>query len=315
MPAASHRLTSHGIALAQAFFVTFLWSTSWVLIKFGLGEMSPLVFAGLRYGLATLVLLPFVVLSAPRRRILKGLNRGDWIRLCGLGVLMIAITQGAQFVALAWLPAVVLSLALCCTPLVVAALSLPLLGEPPRRLQLVGMALFVAGAWLYLRVPGLDLGFATVGLVAAGVCVAANAAGSLLGRRVNRHQLDALVVTTVSMAVGSSLLIALGLATEGRPVVGARSWAILAWLAVVNTALAFTLWNHSLRHLSATESSVVNNTMLIQIAGLAFVFLGEGITWHQGVGLAVASAGALLVQLRRRPGRRPFASKIQDAGT
>ena len=38
------------------------------------------------------------------------------------------------------------------------------------------------------------------------------------------------------------------------------------WLALVNSAFAFTLWNRTLRTLSATESSVINNTMLIQIA-------------------------------------------------
>jgi len=48
-------------ALAQALFVTFLWATSWVLIKVGLHEpaLAPLTFAGLRYTLAALVLLPF----------------------------------------------------------------------------------------------------------------------------------------------------------------------------------------------------------------------------------------------------------------
>jgi drug/metabolite transporter (DMT)-like permease len=318
MPASSQ----HRIALAQAFFVTFLWSTSWVLIKFGLEAMSPLVFAGLRYGLATLILLPFVLLSAPRRRSLGELGRNDWMRLCALGVLMIAVTQGAQFVALASLPAVVLSLSLCCTPLVVAALSLPLLGEPPRRLQFLGMALFVVGAWTYLRLPGLitslTTSLATVGLVAAGVCVAAGAASSLLGRHVNRHGLDALVVTTVSMAVGSSLLLGAGLAIEGRPAVGLRSWLIIAWLAAVNTALAFTLWNRSLRHLSATESSVVNNTMLIQIACLALIFLGEGMTWQQAIGLVIASLGAWLVQARpRAPARRswPAPRTIPGNGT
>jgi len=42
---------SHLIPALQALFVTFLWSSSWVLIKFGLEEIPPLTFAGLRYGL------------------------------------------------------------------------------------------------------------------------------------------------------------------------------------------------------------------------------------------------------------------------
>ena len=70
---------------------------------------------------------------------------------------------------------------------------------------------------------------------------------------------------------------------------------------MVNTALAFTLWNLTLRELSAVESSIINSTMLIQIAILAWIFLGERITWQEGAGLLLAGAGVLLVQLRRPP--------------
>ncbi|MGC8165164.1 EamA family transporter, partial [Salmonella enterica] len=71
-----------------------------------------------------------------------------------------------------------------------------------------------------------------------------------------------------------------------------------AWLAVVNTAFAFTLWNLTLRTLSAMESSLINNAMLIQIPILAWLFLGEVITWQKGVGLLLAGAGIVLVQLK-----------------
>ena len=46
-------------------------------------------------------------------------------------------------------------------------------------------------------------------------------------------------------------------------------------VAVVNTAFAFTVWNHTLRTLTAVESSVMNNTMLIQVAVLAWLILDE----------------------------------------
>ena len=77
-----------------------------------------------------------------------------------------------------------------------------------------------------------------------------------------------------------------------------KDWVIIAWLAVVNTALAFTLWNHTLRTLAAVESSIINSTMLIQIAILAWVFLGERITLQQGAGMILAGLGAVIVQLR-----------------
>ena len=75
---------------------------------------------------------------------------------------------------------------------------------------------------------------------------------------------------------------------------------MLIWLAVINTALAFTLWNHTLRKLSAMESSIINNTMLIQIAVLAWIFLDEKITTQEGIGLSIAVIGAVLVQLKKR---------------
>jgi drug/metabolite transporter (DMT)-like permease len=68
---------------------------------------------------------------------------------------------------------------------------------------------------------------------------------------------------------------------------------------VVNTAFAFTLWNHTLRTLPAMESSVINGTMLIQIALLAWLFLGEDLTSQEWIGVILAGLGVLLVQLRR----------------
>jgi len=84
-------------------------------------------------------------------------------------------------------------------------------------------------------------------------------------------------------------------------------WAIIAWLAVINTAFAFTLWNHTLRTLSATESSVINNTMLVQIAFLAWVFLGELLDFQKMIGMLLAALGTLLVQIRLRVKTTPVA--------
>lgn len=63
----------------------------------------------------------------------------------------------------------------------------------------------------------------------------------------------------------------------GFPIQRLKGWGIAAWLAVVNTGSAFTLWNHSQRLLPATESSVIINIMLIQIALLAWIFLGKSL--------------------------------------
>jgi drug/metabolite transporter (DMT)-like permease len=69
-------------------------------------------------------------------------------------------------------------------------------------------------------------------------------------------------------------------------------------LAIVNTAFAFWLWNKSLQALTAMESSFINNTMLIQITLLAWIFLGERLTQVGAIGLIISLVGVLLVNLR-----------------
>jgi drug/metabolite transporter (DMT)-like permease len=304
---------AHTKAVLQALLVTFLWSSSWVLIKIGLADIPALPFAGLRYSLAFFCLLPLAIRSG-QLRALRHLSRTAWVQLILLGLLFYAVTQGAQFVSLAYLPALTTSLILSFTTILVALLGLALLGERPGVLQWGGLALYLVGVVVYFA-PALLPGGATSHLVAQGeamsrgpliglgVAIAgmvANAFSSILGRHVNRSGgLPPLAVTVVTMGIGAGVLLAGGIVVQGLPRLSAIHWAIIAWLAVVNTAFAFTLWYRTLRTLSAMESSILNNTMLFQIAVLAWLFLGEDLGWHQVAGMVLAGAGTLAVQVRR----------------
>lgn len=292
---------SHLTAVLLALFVVFLWATSWVFIKVGLQDLPPLTFAGLRYVLAFLCLLP-VYWTNPARLELKNLSRPKWIRLLLLGLFYYAATQGASFAALNYLPAVTVNLLWNFSSVVIALLGIVLLSERPSASQWGGISIALLGAVIFffpVRLPGIQL----LGLLAALIGVLSNAISSILGRGINRSRdLHPLTVTVVSMGFGSVTLLVGGLILEGLPIIDSRSWAIIAWLAIVNTALAFTLWNQTLRTLSAVESSVINSTMLIWIPIFAVLFLGENITGKEILGLVVAGAGTLLVQLRRRPG-------------
>lgn len=298
----------HLSAVLQALFVTFLWSTSWVLIKIGLQDIPALTFAGLRYSLAFLCLLP-VALQPTYRDKLQNLTRVDWQRLAILGFLMYALTQGAQFVGLAYLPAVSVNLILNFTPIIVATLGIIFLAERPTRFQMIGVLIFLMGNVLYFY-PASFPASQWVGLAIVIVGVFANATSSVLGRKVNQDgHIPAIVVTIISMGIGSFLLLGAGIVIQGLPRLSLTSWAIIAWLALINSAFAFTLWNHTLRTLPAMESSIVNSTMLVQIAILAWLFLGEGLNLQKIVGMSLAGLGTVAVQLRisRLSARNPFA--------
>jgi len=292
--------SQHRRALALALVVTVLWSSSWVIIRFGLNDegLRPITFAGLRYVSAALVLIGVVGSRSSARASLRSLDKQQIAGLAVLGVVLIAVAQGAQFVALDNQPAATTSLVLSMTPLLVAAVAGRSLGEHATTRQLIGALLVVGGAGMYFSG---SLAATALGMAAAGVCLVANVAGSLLGRNINRalHR-SPLVTTSVSMTFGAVLLLAVGIATEGVPSVSATAWAFIGWLAVVNTALAFTMWNHSLRHLTATESAAINNTMLIQIAVLAWVFLAETPSAIQVLGILAVTIGITAAQRRGR---------------
>jgi drug/metabolite transporter (DMT)-like permease len=290
----------HIKAVLQALFVTFLWSTSWVLIKIGLKTSLPAVtFAGLRYSLAFLCLLPFVLFNPNHRGTIHKLSRRIWIQLIILGLVFYTLTQGAQFVGLAFLPAATLILLLNLSPMLVALLSGLSNKESPSLFQWGGILLSATGVLIYflpLNIPNGQM----FGLLVAFIGMLANSASSLLGRRVNSQgNLPAIIVTTISMGIGGSILLIVGAFTQGFGHIDSQQWLIIGWLAVVNTASAFVLWNHSLGTLTAVESSIINNLMLPQIAILAWVFLDEPLNARQITGMALVVAGTLIVQLWR----------------
>jgi drug/metabolite transporter (DMT)-like permease len=293
-------MKSHLIAVFQALFVVFLWATSWVLIKIGLRQISPLVFAGLRYTLAFICLLLAFFFSRVRKE-LPIIPPKIMVRLILLGLLFYAGTQGASFVALAYLPAVTVNLLWSFSSVIVALLGIAWLSEKPSLLQWGGVILAMIGAFIYFYPIGLPQNQWIGAFVAVGG-VLANAVSSILGREVNRSaKYHPLVITLVSMGIGSIVLLSTGVLIEGIPTIDLKDWAIIIWLALINTAFAFTLWNHTLRTLTAMESSIINGTMLIWIPILAVIFLGENLGGKEVAGLLVAGLGTLIVQIRNIP--------------
>ncbi|HSL43592.1 MAG TPA: DMT family transporter [Anaerolineales bacterium] len=289
-------------AVLQAIFVTILWASSWVLIKLGLRASLPaLTFAGLRYVLAFACLMPLVLLSTANRAAVTSLTRKDWARLVLLGIVFYTLTQGSQFLSLAYLPAAMVSLLLNLTPLAVGMFGIVFLREHPSFRQWVGIALTIIGVAVYFLPVGLQ-DVPAIGLLVAIGGVISNAVSSLLGRQANRLATSSpLIITFVSMGIGSVVLLLLGMFTQGFGQLDLQGWLLIAWLALVNTAFAFTLWNHTLRTLSAVESSIINSLMMPQIAILAYVFLDETLNGREIIGLILVGLGVVIVQMQKRP--------------
>ena len=275
-----------------------MWSTSWVFIKDGLEDIPPLTFAALRYVLAFLVLLPFWYFSAARRQEGK-IGKKALGKLGVYGLLFYTLNQGAMFLGLVVMEAVTFSVVLNLTVVAVAILGIFFLKEIPQKHQWMGLLVFFAGLLVYFlpQEPSFAL---SLGLLFGLAVVLANAGATLYGRSINRqNDLSPLSVTVISMGIGSLLLLAVALIVEGVPVIPMQVWPNILILSLLNTALAFTLWNKAMQTLGAMEISMINNTMLVQIALLAWIFLNEQITLVEIGGMALVLLGAGLVQIKR----------------
>ena len=285
------------VAIVQALFVTVLWSSSFIIVKFGLEEIPPLTFAGLRYAIGSMILVGLILAQPKMRDSIRGRSRKWWLMLIVYGSMYIAVAQGTQFLGLFYLPAITLSLLLNLTPVLVLIFAIPWLGEKPSRIESLLVLVGIFGVLLYFF-PLDFVGVSIIGLIIGIISLLSNAFSSLLGRAVNRTKdTPALIVTGIMMTAGSILLMIVALFTEPLTPFTLTSWFYILWLAIVNTALAFTLWSRSQRVLRALDMTLINSTMMPQIVILSIIFLGEFPELLDWIGLILLAISVSAVQV------------------
>lgn len=299
----------HWFAVLQAFLVTLLWSSSFIIIKFGLQEIPPLIFAGLRYSIAAIILLLAVILIPAQRSDLKTLNKRWWGLLIIYGLVYYTITMGTQFIGLALLPAITVSFILNFTTILVVIFGVFFLQERPTFKQILLIGIAMVGTFFYF-IPFVFPLTAIFGIIIVIISLLANSFSAIIGRSINRsREYSPLLVTALSMIVGAIFLLPAGLVLDGLPLLSPLGILTILWLAIINTALTFWLWNRAMQHLRALEITIINSTMLAQIAVLALVFLGEVPTLLDWFGIILLMISALLIQIFRRPTNSPKAAR------
>jgi len=121
----------------------------------------------------------------------------------------------------------------------------------------------------------------------------------VMGRNTARaRSVDTLSLTAFPLAIGGGLSLLIAIPIEGFPHASIQTWGLIAWLAVVNTSLAYMLYNHSLQILTAFQTNVLLNLAPIGTAVMGWFLLGEQLNLLQFIGIVVVIVGASLVQVR-----------------
>jgi drug/metabolite transporter (DMT)-like permease len=243
-----------------------------------------------RFAIASILLLslaPALKVSLgrePRERRLWVLN----------GLLTFTVSYGLVYWAEQWVPSGLAAVLFATFPLFVAILAhLVLPGETLRAGSLAGVLLGFAGVTVlfsedFSKLGGPKVGFASaVLLIAPFASAIANVAVKKWGGGI--HPLS---ISAMPMAVGTLLTVPFAWKSGEGPIAW-RTGPIVAllYLAIMGSAVAFTLYYWLLRRLPATSLSLINYATPVVAVLVGTLFLIEPFTIRVLLGAALVVVG------------------------
>ena len=192
---------------------------------------------------------------------------------------------------------------LCSAPAMVAALSALVLRERPSAQVVTALLGAIAGTALLVGGGPAARGSTSTG-AALALCSAAGYAVVTLCNRSLAARCHPLQIVSIGFTVGAILLLTFAaLAAPDGLVVRypLPGWAILAWLGLVPTALAYVLFAAAMRTVGATAASVATLLEPLTSAALAWIVLGERLGTSGGAGALLLGAAMLVLVSGRGP--------------
>jgi drug/metabolite transporter (DMT)-like permease len=276
--------------IALLIFLGAVFGSAFPFIQFGLQSFAPLTLVGLRLGGAALVLA--VVLVLQRQRLPSSLN--VWrhmlvVGMIGLALPIFLITWGEQHISAGFAAIIIAT-----TPLFSALLAFVWMrADRFGWAHVLGILLGFVGVAVALDVTQFDAvsssGWASFAVALSAVCYAFQ---GLYTQKTLRDQ-PAIVTAAGATAAGALVTLPAAFALEGLPTTTPTAQAMLGLLSLIFlcSALAYVLFFWLLERIGAPRSSMVTYLVPIFALFLGWVWLGEQIGAHVGVGLALVLAG------------------------
>ena len=280
-----------------------IWSTGFIVAKYGLPYAPPLTFLSMRYALSVLCFLIWIALanvSWPR-------GRQQWLHLAASGILIHAGYLGGVWMAIkagmgSGLTSLMVGLQPVLTALWLASRSSSIPGvEKVTHRQWLGLALGLGGLVIVVsRKLGSTQEVTAYTVVAVTVALLSITAGTLYQKR---HVQPADVRGANAVQIAAALVVTLPLAMfESEAVVWTTQFVgALAW-----SVLALSLGGSSLLYILTQRGAATAVTSLLYLvppctALMAWILFAEPITMVTVVGTAITALGVSLVVRAARP--------------
>ena len=284
---------SRWVAIMPVVFV-ILWSTGFIVAKFGLPYAPPLTFLVLRFGGVSLALLPLVLLARapwPSGRVGDIALSGVLVHAGYVGGVWCAIRLG--------MPAGLAALIVGMQP-VLTAFAAPMIGEKVRPRQWVGLLFGLGGVALVVsnKISLIGLSWASIGLALFGLITITT--GTLYQKHRCAH-FDLRSGTLIQYIASTLVLLPLAIWFDGMDLamshvnwtprfIGALLWAIFV-LSIGAVFLLFAL----IRKSAATSVTSLLYLTPPTTALMAWVMFGEVFSVTGIAGMLLAVIGVAFV--------------------
>ncbi len=279
---------------AMPWVFVLIWSTGFIVARYGMPHAPPMTFLAWRYALSILCFLPWIWLA----KVAWPKDRAQWLHLAVLGVLMHAGYLGGVWAAVkAGMGSGLSALVVGLQP-VLTAVWLSATGGAVTRRQWLGLTLGFTGLVLVVArkfgagsegdtATWLNLSFAVIALISITV-------GTLYQKRFVQP-CDVRSANTVQLIAAFAVTLPLALLeTEGMnwngELVGAMAWSVLG----------LTLGGSSLLYMLIQRGAAASVSSLMYLvppctAILAWLLFSEPITLVTIAGTAITALGVSLV--------------------
>jgi len=277
-----------------------LWSTAFVGVKYGLQFAKPFGFAGIRFMISGLILLPF---CGSIRHYLKTV-KGHFISILMVSLFQTFLLYAFFYVGMTMISGAVAAIVIGASPLTIAITSHYVMPDdrmtPVKTLSLL---LGLAGVVIISlsRQPWQTQGFSefigVVILLGAGI---SSALGNISVAR-KRYKIDPILLNSSQILIGGAMLFTVSLFVEGLPqmIYPPKFYLVLLYLSVLS-AIAFSIWFGLLRRPKAKVSELNLWKFIIPVCGaiLSWVLLpGESPEFFAVIGMLCVTCAILFYHL------------------
>ena len=276
--------------LILATSVPLLWGIGFAFAKAGLNEFPPLFLMGLRFSLASLVLLWFVPI--PRGQ----LKQIFWISLVGS-----TLQYGMTFTGLSMLDA---SLAIIIIHLEVpfsVLLAAIILKDKPGIQRILGMLISFAGIVLIAGQPSLRGQLSAILLTAAGAMMWA--VGQVMVKRLKNPPSGFALTAWIGVFSGPQMILGSFIFEDSQLESLSNAswigWGVILYLALIMTVLGYGIWYSVLSRNPVSKVMPVMLLLPVFTIASSMFFLGEHPSLMIFMGAAVVIGGVSMIVITK----------------